>query len=166
MGIEYFLRLTGCKRKPSLSVQDKARKVEIFPTGEKYIEKGIVLHKNGWGLMDIQLETNVKWIQFSKTHYTQEDFRKDKLILQYEILVDKIIPKKDFGYIFITYEDVKIPYEVRVVKKDVFHITLSKNAYKEEDKGILVIENKTGYDARIQIIPVSRGYNLRQKNSL
>ncbi|WP_341877707.1 DUF5717 family protein [Defluviitalea saccharophila] len=151
--LEYFLRLTGCKRKPSLSVQDKARKVEIFPTGEKYIEKGIVLHKNGWGLMDIQLETNVKWIQFSKTHYTQEDFRKDKLILQYEILVDKIIPKKDFGYIFITYEDVKIPYEVRVVKKDVFHITLSKNAYKEEDKGILVIENKTGYDARIQIIP-------------
>lgn len=151
--LEYFLRLTRCKQKPSLLVQDKTRKIEIYPTGDKYIEKGIVLYKNGWGLMDIQLETNVNWIHFSKSHYTHEDFRRDKLIINYEILPDKILHKKDFGCIYIICEDVRIPYEIRVIKKDIFNITFPKDTYKEEDRGLLIIENKTGYDAKIQITP-------------
>jgi hypothetical protein len=151
--LEYFLRLSGYKQKPNLSVQDQIRKVEIYPTGEKFIEKGIIIHKSGWGLMDIQLETNVKWIRFSKSHYTHEDFRKDKLIINYEIIPDKIIHKKDFGYIYIIYEDTKIEYEVRVVKKDVFNIILPRDTFNKEDKGLLIIENKTGHDAMIQITP-------------
>lgn len=151
--LEHFIRLTGYKQKPSLWIQEQVRKIVLFPPYDMPIEKGIIVRKKGWGLIDIDLKSNVKWIRLSKTHYTYEDFRQDKLIINYEILGDRINNKKEIGYIYIIYEDVRISYEVRVTAKEIFSITLSKKSYAQEDNGFLIIENNTGEDAMIEISP-------------
>jgi len=164
--LEYFLRLTNNKQPPTIWIEDDIRKVELSPKDKRPNKKGIILHKKGWGLIDIELETNESWIKLSKSIFTAQDFKENKLIIEYEIIPNKIKNKINFGYIKIHHEDMESTYKVIVTQKQVFNISLSKKSYKQDDVGVLIIENETGKDAMVHIFPKDSWIGFEAKKYL
>ncbi|WP_058485685.1 DUF5717 family protein [Defluviitalea phaphyphila] len=154
--LEYFLRLTGYKEKAIIEVINL----------DNNFNTEIIIQKKGWGFVEFNIENNLEWVNFYKTHFTSEDFIKNQLIVYYKILKNKIPSQKSVGYIYIVCEDEKIPYKIYAKKEDIFEISFSKKIYNKRDSGTLIIKNRSGEDAKVKIIPREKFIKFEAKRYL
>jgi len=151
--LEYFFRLTALKQIPALWIKEDERNIELMPANKLPLLKTLVLHKRGWGLLEGEIKTDVNWIRVKKNHFNLADFENNRLIIDYEILPDKIKNRVSFGKIIIQYEDKEIIYHIKLLRKDELMFSFSKKSYKQEDVGVLIVNNYTGEDLLLEIIP-------------
>ena len=114
--LEYFLRLAGLKHTPSLWIQENERIIDMSPINNKALLKSLVIRKRGWGLLRVKLVA-MKLDKIKKTSFNLMDFDNNKLIVDYEVLADRITNKISLRKIYVKYEDKEIVYNIKLIRK-------------------------------------------------
>lgn len=151
--LEYFLRLAGLKHTPSLWIQENERIIDMSPINNKALLKSLVIRKRGWGLLEGEISSDVSWIRLKKTSFNLMDFDNNKLIVDYEVLADRITNKISLGKIYVKYENKEIVYNIKLIRKKALTVTFSKKSFKQDDVGVLIVDNYTGEDLMLEVNP-------------
>lgn len=95
--------LVALHKKRPIEIIAREKELHHEKITEDIAEK-LLLELNGWGYLDLQIDTEGDFLSVSDTHLHAEDFEKGTFLLQYDVSYEKLHAGNNFGKIILRYD--------------------------------------------------------------
>lgn len=153
-GLDNFLIVNKLKQKTSIKCLENRLDYRIEPFSDVIIEGVSKVEKSDIGYVktNILVKNSSTWLKLLTKSLSYTDFLESN-VKEIKFNIDTNLIKKDVVSDKIILEQYNEEITINVYKKHLVNVKLSKNKFSFDDSGILNIENNSGKDILVEIIP-------------
>ncbi len=145
--MEKFLLFNKLKNRVSLEFEELSKSITVTPF-EREHKQAIAIRKIGWGYTECTLVSTRPWLRLDPEKLTKASFD-DEGTAYVMLIVDAIgLSKSNDAKVVISENNF---LNLHVKKLPLIKLSIDREAYSSNDKGLIVVENLSGIDSFIEV---------------
>jgi hypothetical protein len=167
--VDNFLVSHGLKEKSGLSVDQDSSNMRIKPGHKELISGFFNISRETGGFIEAQVSVNesVPWLRLITNKITSSSFDKNGASCVDYVINPLLLRKpRDMADITVKTHNAEHRHRLYVCVMPIFTAYLNKNAFTLLDSGKIIVNNNTGTNIKIEIIPKHEFISFKGRNYL